>query len=68
MSQAQEGRRAAAWEHFHKESHEKSLEELRMMKAKLGTLNPESEEYKALQAEHDAQYEAALSSFMKNCE
>jgi len=65
MSYAQEERRKAAWGHFHQESHEKSLDDLRAMKAKLDTLAPISEEYKAMKAKYDARYEAAESNFVK---
>ncbi|AUT75466.1 hypothetical protein C2L64_44565 [Paraburkholderia hospita] len=65
MSQAQERRKAEAWETHHKESHENSVKELQEMKARLNTLDQSSPEYAALKVKYDEQYQAAEDFFMK---
>lgn len=62
MSQAQERRRAEAWETQHKESHEDSMKRLREMKARLDVLEAE---YMELKAEYEKQFKAAEEFFLK---
>lgn len=65
MSQAQERRRAEAWESNNKEIHERHVADLQMMKKRLDSLDPGSDEHKALKADYDKQYQAAEAFFMK---
>lgn len=65
MSQAQERRRAEVWESQHKESHERSISELRELKKQIDSMNQSSDAYKALKATYDSQYAAAEAFFVK---
>lgn len=65
MSQAQEQRKARMWEEVHKETHEKSLAELKEIKAKLDTMDQNTQAYITLKAEYDSKYEAAEAFFMQ---
>ncbi|MGR0116418.1 hypothetical protein [Ralstonia pseudosolanacearum] len=65
MSQAQERRRAEAWETQHKESHEKSIRELQEIQTRLKALDQSSLEYAKLKAEYDEKRQAAEEFFMK---
>ncbi len=64
-SQAQERRRAEAWETHHKESHETSVNELQEMKARLDAMDQSSPEYAAFKAKYDEQYQAVQDFFVK---
>ena len=65
MSHAQERRRAEMWEAVHKEYHEKSIDELQKIKAKLDAMDQSTQEYIALKKDYDSKYETAESFFMK---
>lgn len=65
MSQAQERRRAEAWETQHKASHEESIKKLQEMKKCLDKLDTASAEYTELKSQYDTAYAAAEDFFMR---
>lgn len=65
MSQAQERRRAEAWETHHKESYENSIRKLQEMQTRLEALDQSSPEYAALKFKYDEQRQAAKDFFIK---
>lgn len=65
MSQAQERRKAEAWEEIHGPQHEQDMKEIADMEAQLKELDPVSAEHATLKATYDQRVEAARSFFLK---